>query len=367
MEVADGLLNLFCLIPLGEGFDEHHVLPFLIIGPELLLQLVLILLDDGVGQLQNRLRGAVVLLQPHHRGVRIVALKRQDVADVRPAEGVDALRIIAHHADVFMPRREELSQLVLGVVGILVLIDVEVPPAPLVFFEDVRMRLEQLDGFDEEVIEVQGVGPAQRLHVRPIQLRRSLLGCARRHALVVFRRHQLVLRAGDERPHGAHLKLLRVDVHPLHQVAQQAIRVIGVVNAEVRCVADVLTLAPQQARKGRVEGAHPHTPGASAADDLLHPLLHLAGRLVGERQRHHIARLGFGPGNKIRNAVGECARLARPRPGNNHDRAVGRLHRGLLRFIQPLEDLTGALVIGCGRRFVAAEFVLTHKLVFLRG
>ena len=47
--------------------------------------------DHRVGRAQDRLRGAVVLLQLDHASVREILLEVQDVADLGPAEAVDRL------------------------------------------------------------------------------------------------------------------------------------------------------------------------------------------------------------------------------------------------------------------------------------
>src|SRR5947208_1503284 len=62
------------------------------VGPQVLGAAGLVALDDRVGGAQDRLRGAVVLLQEDRRRVRVVLLELEDVADGIPAEG--AARIV---------------------------------------------------------------------------------------------------------------------------------------------------------------------------------------------------------------------------------------------------------------------------------
>ena len=52
--------------------------------------------DDRVGDAEDRLRRAVVLLQPHHLGVGVVVAEREDISDIGSAEAVD--RVVSDKA-----------------------------------------------------------------------------------------------------------------------------------------------------------------------------------------------------------------------------------------------------------------------------
>ncbi len=105
----------------------------------------LVALNDGVGEGDDALGGAVVLLEADGDGVRVVLLERQDVLDIGAAEGVDGLRVVAHDADVVVLRGQQFGEQVLGAVRVLVLVDVDVLPALLVGLEQLRVRLEEPD------------------------------------------------------------------------------------------------------------------------------------------------------------------------------------------------------------------------------
>ena len=74
----------------------------------------------------------------------IVALELQDVADGRTTERVDRLVGVTDHAELpgwhvaIFWTDKFLDQRVLGVVGVLVLINQHVPEAAAVFFGDIR-------------------------------------------------------------------------------------------------------------------------------------------------------------------------------------------------------------------------------------
>ena len=97
--------------------------------------------DHRVGGREDRLRRAVVLLELDHLRVREVALEVEDVADVGAAEAVDRLVVVADHHQVAVLAGEQLQQPVLGVVGVLVLVDEDVAEGAAPALADV---LEQL-------------------------------------------------------------------------------------------------------------------------------------------------------------------------------------------------------------------------------
>ncbi len=92
-------------------------------GPERLGVLLHVAPDRGVGQLEDLGTGAVVDLQLVDLRLGEAPRELQDVAEVRAAEGVDALGVVAHHRQVAVLRRAELDDLALQQAGILILVD----------------------------------------------------------------------------------------------------------------------------------------------------------------------------------------------------------------------------------------------------
>ena len=83
--------------------------------------------DDGVGGVEDRLRRAVVLLELDDAGVREVLLELEDVADLGTAEAVDRLVGVADDREVAVLAGKQRQPAVLDVVGVLVLVDEDVP------------------------------------------------------------------------------------------------------------------------------------------------------------------------------------------------------------------------------------------------
>ena len=80
----------------------------------------------------------------------------QYIVDVRPTEGINALRIVAHYADPVVSCSQLAYDGVLGQVGVLVLVHQDVVEVGTVFLEHVRMVAEQQEGVEQQVIEVHG-------------------------------------------------------------------------------------------------------------------------------------------------------------------------------------------------------------------
>ncbi len=116
-----------------------------------------------------------------------------------------------------MAGRKQARHLVLGVVGVLVLIDEDVSERLLVLLEDVRILLKHLDRAENNVVKIEGAVFAEDALVGGVDARRDLLRPAGRQVLVRLRADELVLGAGDEAGDGAGRELLLVDIRLLHR------------------------------------------------------------------------------------------------------------------------------------------------------
>ena len=99
-------------------------------GGQLLLELVDVGRDGGIGHAQDFRRAAVIGFNPINGGLGIPFGKFEDVLEMRAAPGVNALRIVAHHHDVLMPRGQQIDQVALDFVGVLIFVhEDELEPA----------------------------------------------------------------------------------------------------------------------------------------------------------------------------------------------------------------------------------------------
>ena len=160
---------------------------------------------------------------------------------------------------------------------------------------------------------------------------------------------------GDPVQDGARLEALRVEVEVAADQRHQPLGVGGVVDREVRLVAELVDLLAQDPHARGVERRDPHDPGA-LADQLLDPLLHLGGGLVGEGDRQDRAGVGLALGDQPGDPAGQHAGLARAGAGHDEQRRPG-VHDGrALGFVEAVEQLVGGGTApggaGLGRRDV---------------
>jgi len=195
-------------------------------GPEVLGAPPLVAGDDGVGRGEDGLRRTVVLLEEDRPGVGVVLLELDDVADRRAAERVDGLVGVADDAQLAgghgvsgraLGQRgpdQLLDQLVLRDVGVLVLVDEDVPePAPVVLGR-VGERLQEVHRRHDEVVEVHRVGLPQAALVCRVGLRDALVVVAagRRRRGIRLLVDEVVLEVAHGMGEGPWLVALRIEV-----------------------------------------------------------------------------------------------------------------------------------------------------------
>ena len=79
--------------------------------------------NDGVRSVQNILRRAIILLQTNDRRILKRIFKAQNVFDRRTAEFVDALVVVADHAEVAAFFGQHAHKCVLRMVCVLILVN----------------------------------------------------------------------------------------------------------------------------------------------------------------------------------------------------------------------------------------------------
>ena len=305
--------------------------------------------DQAVRRVQDRPGRAVVLLELDRGGLGEVALEVEDVADVGGAEAVDRLRFVTDDEEVPVLAGEQLQEPVLDAVGVLVLVDEDVAEVVGVALAEVGEELEQVDGADEQVVEVHRVGGVHPLLVELVDVGDRRL---EERALLLAQGlgvAEPVLSAGDLALDRPRREALRVDVELVHAALDHPPRVGLVVDREAALVGEPVGVLAEDPRAGRVEGHHPHHPrrGAGQRPDAL---LHLPRRLVREGDREDLARPRHSGGQQVGDPVGQHPRLARPRARQDQHRTLAVLDGLRLRRIQPREQALDRGRAGADRR-----------------
>ena len=308
-QLADDPLGFVALVGRGEQRDRFPALPH---GSEGLPNPAAILRDDAVRGVEDHLGGAVVLLQSHEPGAGEVLLELAHVAYVRPAPTVDRLVVVADRGDVAV-RAEPLHEQILRLVRVLELVhqdELELAPVGL---QPVGMLIEQRERMQQQIVEIHRVRGLERGAERGVDVRRHL-----GEPVELRARRELrgglhpVLRGRDQRRDAARREQLRGMPPLLLQPLHQSEPVVLIVDREPPGEAKQLRLAPQEPRRERVERADPEA-GRVAIEQTPDPLLHLAGRLVRERDREDPVGGHAVAIDQVGDPGGKHAGLARPR------------------------------------------------------
>ncbi len=147
----------------------------LILRPQHLFIAPCIFGNHRSSRLKNRARRAIILLQFDHRGIGIIPLKIQNIADIGASEAVHTLIIIPHHAQVPVASREEVEQVVLRHIGILILIHHNIAQAALITFEHLGMAAHELDRTHEQIVKIQGRIVLQTPLIQGVDVRHHLI------------------------------------------------------------------------------------------------------------------------------------------------------------------------------------------------
>ena len=328
----DPARHIVCLVIFVHRPFDVYAAAGLIPGPELLALAPAVVGDHGVCRVQNCLRGAVVLLQADQLGVLVLIFKIQDVLDGRAAEAVDALVVVAHHAEIPVPARQQGGQQILQIVRVLILVHQDVAEFPLIEIPHLLVFLQELHGQQDDIVKIQRVGlaqPALVVAVAKVDDPGAGVVAVLRDPVIILRKMHFVLLPADPGQDLARRELLFVDVPVAHHVLHHPLGVRRVVDGEAAGVAQPFDLPAQDPAAGRVEGHGPDlaAPGAEHGGQ---PLLELVCRLVRKGDRQDVPRRH---------------RPQRAQRGNFRRHRPVLLRGGLqlcqIRLVDPVRDLVG--------------------------
>ena len=325
--------SLLPLVSCGEEFDGFACGQF---RPQGFFHTARIMGDDLIGRVQNIGGAAVVLFQLDDLRVREVLLEIQNIADVRAAPAVDALVVVAHHAQVAAVFGDQLHQRVLGEVGILILVHMDVLKALPIAFQHGRMIGEQFQCAHQQIVEVQRVGGLEPLFVAVVNIV-DLLAAEVLLALTepFVGAEQLVLGVADlalQLPDGQHFI---VDIEMLQLLLEHCGLVVLVIDGEGAGVAQLIDIPAQNAGAHGMKGADPNLFAFFAGeggDALLHFLSRFIGKGNGQNMPRRYAVVDQ-IGDPVRQRPGLAAACAR----QNQYRAFQRFRRQPLFLIQSVQ------------------------------
>ena len=117
-----------------------------------------VVFDEAIRGREDRIRAAVILLETDDLGIGEVVFKLQDVRHLGAAPSVDALIVIAHHANIRRrARSQHAHEIELEAVGILELIDEHLGVAGSPLVADIGVFIQKLNGLHKEVVKIHRV------------------------------------------------------------------------------------------------------------------------------------------------------------------------------------------------------------------
>ena len=279
--------------------------------------------DDLIRRVQDIGCGAVILLQFDDLGIREILFKVQDVADVRPAPAVDALVVVPHHAQVPALLGQQPDKSILGGVGVLVFVHMDIVEALPVIIQNRRVIHKQLQGPKQQIVKIQGVGRPEPFLVIGKNFMNLLALIILGAFLEPFVRGQHpVLGVGNPGADLLHWHAVFVHAQGFQPVLDDPVLIVLVINGKRTLITQFFDVPPQNAHANRMEGADPHVRGVGP-HQLFHPRLHFPGRFVGKGQGQNMP--GLHPMvDQIGDAVGQGAGFAAARAGQNQHRPLQR-------------------------------------------
>ena len=311
-------VGFFELVRSAEILDEVAALA---LGPQPLFFPILVLADHRRCGIENDLRRSVVPLELDDPGLGKVVLEVEDVSQVGAAPAINRLIGVADHRQVAMPLGEPLNEVILRPVRVLIFVDHHEAELFGIFLAYVRDLVEQLDGLQQEIVEIERTVVFEALRVLFVHFGELLAALAPALRPEEVRPGHRVLRVADLGQRHPRLHDAVVDLELFEHLLDQRDLIGRVVDHEIARQADGGRFAPQESCAQRVKRRNPRAD-ERRAEQRLDARTHFFRSLVGERDGEYLVVLRVSLGQEICDALGDDARLARARACEDQQRAV---------------------------------------------
>ncbi len=221
------------------------------VGPQSFADALGVMRHHGAGGFENGLSRTVVLLQANDGGAGKIAFEVQDIADIGAAPSINRLVLVADHADVVALLGQQAHQIVLAAVGVLIFVHHHEFVALVQALAGGVVMAQQVHGFEQQVVEIQGVRFAQPRLVAFVNRSEASAGGVGGSARDFFGRLRVTLGIADARERRARLHELVVQAERLIDRLDHRDLIVVVVDGEERREAaaklsERSAVAPQQ-------------------------------------------------------------------------------------------------------------------------
>ena len=179
------------------------------------------------------------MFQLENLGVGINLGEVEDVVNIGPAEGIDALCIIPHHTYVLVILSQLQHNAVLCKVGILILIDQNIAELILIAGQHLGVVAKQQESIEQQIIKIHCIRLPASFPIPAVDIADCRHLC-RTVSFVGFfvigitvRGDEMILGIGNARLHYSGFVYLLIEPHLLDDRAQKAFAVRRIVNGEL--------------------------------------------------------------------------------------------------------------------------------------
>ena len=350
-DLADNPAGFFLV---AASVEMGHLGAAVACGEEVLGHAVTVATDDGIGDVENGGGGAVILVEDD--GLVVRELDKHLGTCSTPL--VDGLIGVTYNEEVVMDALQRFDNGPVALVAVLCLIEHNVLHLVLPVLASVGEALEDMDGEEDKVLEVETQCLLLQLQVTGKSHFGSLLGFEGRGVEILaepFREHHAVDVVGllQEESHlavGSGIEELSdsfdgaVQSQFLHHLLGKLLLVVFVEDSERLGITKAVDLLSQELDTEAMDGAD-EVVVVATAHEAMDTLSHLLCRLVGEGEAEDVGRIDTQHVDQIGIAAGERLGLARPRSGHYADSPLGGLYCFALPTVQAADVVVHFLLI----------------------
>ena len=309
------------------GRLQNNLVAFIVLAENILFNLPCIMPYQAVGRLNDALGGTIVLFQLEESAVGVNLLKVQNVVDICSTKSIDALRVIANNTNTLVLASQLKNDALLGIIGVLILVDQYILEPHGVFFANVWKLAKQSIRLHQQIVKIHRICLLASLFVskKDSAHGRHLHVCIAfshfRVVCILFSRNKMILCHRNQMMHRSRLVGFVIEIHLLDDGFQQRTRVIFIIDGEIVLIADGFGFNPENSRENRMERTHLQIASHLVAYKVAYALLHFVSRLVGERQSQNVPR-PHSHFQQVGDLVNQHTRLSRPSTCNHQLRPV---------------------------------------------
>ena len=235
--------------------SEVYFLSLCVFCPETFRFTCCIVGNDLVCRIQDVLCGTIVLLKSDYPCIRENTFKSENISNVCSTEFINRLIIITYYAQVSISGSQKAYKLKLYGIGILILIYHDIAKSFLIGFQHILTLLKKVYGFDQKVIEIQGIVSLKcRLIFTVDRSYLFLVKISLCLTLHIIRCDHFILCMRDPCQKSPFLVFFGIDIQLAADFLHQGLLIIRIIDGKTVIISKPVDITPENADTGRVKG-----------------------------------------------------------------------------------------------------------------